>query len=434
MTKHFQTGARPFETKADAPPDPATAVDRIMRGFEEYKSTNDARLKELETKGSADVLHAEKLTRIDKMLDGYEAMSQKVATADEVKKQQAEIQTRFDALETMLRRKGTGDPTEVKNRGGDFIRAAHGAFQRGELNLAEADRKLLTDIAAEYKALSVGTDTAGGYLAPVEFVREIIKGVTEMSAPRPLVRVRQTSGKSVEIPKRTGQFAAQRVIEGGAKTETTGLSWGIEELNAPEMFALVDVTNQMLEDSAFDVQSEITMEATDQFAKAEGQEWVSGTGVGQLEGILVNGSIGSTGTGSAAITGAGLISLKYAVKSEYAKNGTFVLNRTSIGAVRKLVDGNGVYIWQPGLALGRPNTIDGDPYVEMPDMPNEGAAAYPVAYGDFKRGYTMLDRITLEMLRDQFTQAGAGKVRFIWRKRVGGKVVLAEAIRKLVCS
>jgi HK97 family phage major capsid protein len=88
----------------------------------------------------------------------------------------------------------------------------------------------------------------------------------------------------------------------------------------------------------------------------------------------------------------------------------------------------------PGIALGRPNTIDGDPYVEVPDMPNEGAGTTPVAYGDFARGYNLVDRIAMEMLRDPYTQATSGNVRFIFRRRLGGQVVLAEAIRKLTCS
>ncbi len=88
----------------------------------------------------------------------------------------------------------------------------------------------------------------------------------------------------------------------------------------------------------------------------------------------------------------------------------------------------------PGLAQGRPNTIDGDPYVEVPDMPNEGAGLYPVAYGDFRRGYVWVDRIQMEMLRDPYTQATSGNIRNIMRKRVGGQVSLPEAIRKLKCS
>jgi HK97 family phage major capsid protein len=129
----------------------------------------------------------------------------------------------------------------------------------------------------------------------------------------------------------------------------------------------------------------------------------------------------------------GLLSLKYALKTAYARNATWVLNRTTLGSVRKLKTGDDNYLWMPGLG-GQPNTIDGDPYVEVPDMPNEGAGHTPIAYGDFSRAYTLVDRIAMEMLRDPYTQATGGNVRFIFRRRLGGQVVLAEAIRKLVCA
>ncbi|WP_420584910.1 phage major capsid protein [Ruegeria sp.] len=240
--------------------------------------------------------------------------------------------------------------------------------------------------------------------------------------------------------KRTGQFAARRVHEMGTKSETEGLTYGLEELVAPEMYALIDITNDMLEDSAFDIAEEVDFEATEQFAVKEGQEFVSGSGVGELEGILVNAKVSENNSGSAATVADangqadGLLTLKHDLKSSYARNANWLMNRKTIGSVRKLKDGNNNYIWMPGIATGAPNTIDGDPYMEFPDMPNEGAGAYPIAYGDFRRGYTMLDRITMELLRDPYTQATGGMVRFMFRKRTGGKVTLAEAFRKLKCA
>jgi HK97 family phage major capsid protein len=129
-----------------------------------------------------------------------------------------------------------------------------------------------------------------------------------------------------------------------------------------------------------------------------------------------------------------MLTLKHAVKSAYARNATWIMNRTTLGSIRKLKDAENRYIWMPGIQNAAPNTIDGDPYVEMPDMPSEGAGLFPIVYGDFRRAYTWVDRISMEMLRDPFTQATSGNVRFIMRKRVAGQVVLAEAIRKLKCS
>jgi HK97 family phage major capsid protein len=413
---------------------PEKVIREVMGAFEEYKSKNDQRLIEIEKKGSADVLFGDQLKKMDTFFDKFEAQAK---DHDLTKKALAEATERFDRLETAMKRSATksdgGD--EIKNRVAPWTKAVANAFTMGMANLSVEQQKAVSDIGLEYKALNIATETAGGFLAPSEYVREIIKGVTEISPARALARVRSTANKSIQLPKRTGQFSASRVIEQGTKTESTGLAYGMDEILAPEAYAFIDITNDLLEDSAFDMQAEISMEATEQFAKLEGTEFVSGTGIGEMEGILTNSSVGETVSGAATtITADGLISLKYAVKSDYMRNGTYILNRTSIGSVRKLKDTTNQYLWMPGIAQGRPNTIDGDGYVEVPDMPLEGAGLYPVAYGDFKRGYTMVDRIAMEMLRDPFTQSTTGKIRFLFRRRSGGKVTLAEAIRKLKCS
>lgn len=417
------------------------AVAPVMTAFEEYKQTNDARIADIAKKGSADPLYDEKLAKIDQRLDQFEGLSQKLTIAEGQKKALDELKGQFDQLATTLRRTGQGANDEAKaERANLWAKSVVLAQTIGVPNLADDQRAVLEAVTQEYKALSISTDSAGGYLAPIEYVREIIKGVTEISAFRSLVRVRQTAQKSIQIPKRTGQFAAQRVSEQGTKSETTGLAYGLEELPVHELYALVDISNQMLEDSAFDMASEIAMEAAEQFEVKEGAEFVSGTGVGQAEGVLTNSNVAETNSGSAAsIKDAsgqadGLIGLKHGIKTAYTRNATWGMNRTTLGSVRKLKDGQGQYIWMPGIAMGRPNTIDGDPYVELPDMPSEGAGLYPVIYGDFRRAYVWADRISMEMLRDPYTQATAGNVRFIVRKRSGGQVVLAEAVRKLKCS
>lgn len=418
-------------------PEPAEKINEFMTAFEEYKSTNDSRLKEIEKKGAADPLVMEKLGRMDKFLDSFEDTNKKLTVAEQTKAAVDQLTERFEKVETMLRRPAQGEFSEnsTKNRASDWTRNVVAAIERGEFNLGADQQKMLKEIANEYKALNIGTDTAGGYLAPIEYVREITKSVTEMSPARSLVRVRSTANKSIQIPKRTGQFAAQRIAEGATKTETTGLTYGMDEIVCPEMYALIDITNDMMEDSAFDMAAEIQMEAQEQFSVREGMEFVSGTGVGEMQGILTNAEIGFTVSGAATtITADGLISLKHAIKTAYARNGSFILNRTSLASVRKLKDTTNQYLWMPGIAAGKPNTVDGDPYVEFPDMPSEGAGTFPVAYGDFRRGYLMVDRIMAEMLRDPYSQAAGGKVRFIFRRRLGGKVILPEAIRKLKCS
>jgi HK97 family phage major capsid protein len=418
------------------------AVEPVMTAFEAFKQTNDARLSEIEKKGAADPVTTEKLAKIETSLNQFEAVNQRLTLAE---KQAKAIAETVDRVEVAMNRIPAGqrfvkDEGEAKARFAAWGRAVVRAHAVGVVNLSADEQKVLADVQNEAKALNVSADTAGGYLAPTEYVREIIKGVTEISPARAIVRVRQTANKSIQIPKRTGQFAAQWVAEQGTKSETTGLAYGLEELPVHELYALIDMSNQMLEDTAFDMESEIRMEASEQFAVAEGAAVVSGSGVGKPEGILTNSSVGETVSGSAAtIADAdgqanGLMTLFHALKTAYSRNASWALNRVTLGSVRKLKDADKNYIWMPGLANGVPNTILGAAYVEMPDMPNEGAGTYPIAFGDFRRAYTLVDRISMEMLRDPYTQATSGNIRFIFRRRLGGQVVLAEAIRKLKCA
>ena len=292
----------------------------------------------------------------------------------------------------------------------------------------------------EMKALSVGNDPAAGYLAPADYAREIIKGEVEFSPLREVARIRETSRTALQIPRRSGTFGAVWVAEQASRSETTGLTYGLEEIPTQEMYALVDVSQQMLEDSAFDLEQELQMEFSEQFAVTEGAAFVDGDGAGKPEGFLTSTEVGVTPSGSAAtIADAngqadGLIALWHAIKTRYAIRGVWLLNRNTLAAARKLKDVDGNYIWQPGLADGQPNAILGSPYVEVPDMPNEGANTTPIAFGDWRRGYTIVDRVALSVLRDPFTQATAGNVRFIARRRVGGQLVLPEAVAKLKCA
>lgn len=415
-------------------------IETQGRAWEEFKKANDELVKAKADGKAVGDLEA-KLAKLEKDgLSSGEALSAKFVAAETeakaAKAAAAEAKTAIEELEAKFNREGLfAKGGEKKSDVNAWARAVINAHTVGTANLTADQQKALAAVEAEYKSLGIANDASGGYLAPSEFVREIIKGVTEISPARLLARVRQTGSKSIMLPKRTGQFAAQWTADQGSRTETTGLAWGMAEIHAHEMYALIDISQQNLEDSAFDLESELDFEATEQFAVAEGAAFVSGTGVGQPEGILTNADVGFTVSGSAAAVAAdGLLTLKHAIKTAYARNATWAMNRTTLGSVRKLKDGQGQYLWMPGIAQGKPNTLDGDPYAELPDMPSEGANTFPVAYGDFMRAYSLVDRIAMSMLRDPFTQATSGNIRFLFRRRLGGAVVLPEAIRKLKCS
>ncbi len=417
-----------------------TIIEAQGRAWEEFKSTNDQAIKaKADGKAVGDI--EAKLANLEKALQAGDAISAKLTAAEnEVKAAKLaaeEAKTAVEDLEVKFNRQGLGGiGHKQKIDVNQWARAVVDAHTKGVVNLTQDQQKALHDVANEYKAMSVSNDTTGGYLAPAEYVREIIKTVTEISPARQLARIRTTGNKSILLPKRTGQFAALWTAENATRTETTGLTYGMLEIFTHELYAMIDISEQNLEDSAFNLAAEIAAEASEQFAVAEGAAFVSGTGVGKPEGFMTNSSVSSVNSGSAsAITADGLLSLKHSLKTAYTRNASWALNRTTLGTVRKLKDGTTTqYVWQPGLALGKPNTIDGDPYVEVPDMPSEGSNTYPVAYGDFAKAYSLVDRVAMSMLRDPYTQATSGNIRFMFRRRLGGMVVQPEAIAKLKCS
>jgi len=254
--------------------------------------------------------------------------------------------------------------------------------------------------------------------------------------------VRTTTRNSVKAPKRTAVAGASWAGEVEARSETTNPSYGKEELSTRELSAMADISLQDLEDSGVDLEQLIYGEFSEQFGVSEGSAFVSGDGVdGKPEGFLTaadSGYLGANGIETItsvtndALDGDDFISLFYGLKEMYARNGVFVQRRATTAAARKLKDAtNGQYIWQPGLATLAPATILGQPYVEALDMPAVANGALAVAFGDWKKAYWIVDRIEIDTLRDPYTQRGNGYVRFWARKRVGGQVVLPEALKLL---
>lgn len=356
-----------------------------------------------------------------------DALNSKITELEDVKKRLADAEVKIQRLPAQDPGGGGGKPSEAK--------AAFFKWARG-WPLTPEERKFLQPAGSEYlppemKALSLGDATAAGNLAPIEFVREIIKAEIEFSPLRTVARVRTTSARSIQIPRRSGVFAAAWVAELGTRTETTGLTYVLEELPTHELYALVDASFAQLEDSAFDLETELRAEFAEQFGVAEGAAFVSGNGVGRPEGFTdAAAGLGQVNSGAAAaVTADGVIKLFYALKDAYVRNAVWVMRRATIQDVRLLKDTQNQYLWAPGLQGDQPSQLLGKPIIEALDMPAVAANALAIAFGDFTRGYTILDRIEIAVIRDPFTQAASGKIRFHARKRVGGHTVLADAIK-----
>lgn len=371
--------------------------------------------------GEIQILHLEVQKKFEDFKKG-------LLTEGEFKEREAKIDKRIDGLAdevAKLKAPKLGD-FETKDEEAKTKRKTFFDFLRKGV-LGPEERKVLT----------ISDDTLGGYLAmPPDYVREIIKTITEFSPVRQLARVRPTSGKSIQIPKRTGQFSAARTAEIAERTERTGLKYGLEEMSLPEAYALVRISRQDLEDSAFDLEGEIRAEAVEQFSVLEGTEFISGNGVGQSEGILTNSEVKAAAVETAAsntIAADDLISLQYSLKEAYARNATWLMKRATVKVVRLLKESTtNAYIWQPGLQLTQPPSLLGNPIVECVDMP-AGLVdnQYEVAYGDFRRGYLIGDRIDIEVQRLVEKYAEYGQVGFLFRKRFNAQVILPEAIKLL---
>lgn len=356
-------------------------------------------------------------------------MEQKLISKVSFEEYKTNLEAKYAALAVevvKLQAPGPGVPAEPDKKAA-FHRAAFRKFvSQGDSALGPDERKVMT----------ISDLTTGGYLAtPNDLVKEILKNVTEYSPIRGLARVIPTGAPGLDWPKKTGTFAAYRTSEIGTRVETTGLTFGLEKIPADEMYALVKVSKQNIEDSAFPLESFITAEAAEQFGVKEGAEGILGTGAGgQMEGILSNAAItGFTGvTTSGKILADDLKQLFYSLKDFYAKGATWLWRRTSTLAVSLLKNTTTTeYLWQPGLKDGSGATVLGRPYVECVDMPAEANSAKAVAFGDFQKGYVMVDRLGMETQRLIEAYATSGQVGLLFRRRVGGQVVLAEAIKIL---
>ncbi|MUO29454.1 phage major capsid protein [Agrobacterium vitis] len=332
-----------------------------------------------------------------------------------------EMRTQITDLETRMNRPGgvgaiqtTGEVTLERRAFTNFLRRGREAME-----------------AEEVRALVVGDDTKGGYLAPAEFQAEVIKGVVELSPIRQAVRVGSTGAGSVILPKRTGRPTASWVGEDEEREETT-MSYGQLEIPVHEIACYIDVSQRLLEDSAINVESEVATDLSEEFAVKEASAFSNGNGVKKPLGLQNAPGIAEIINGNAAnVSGDKLIALMYAMPAQYRNNGSWLMNGTTLGIIRTMKDGNGNYLWQPSYQAGQPSTLLGRPVIEDPTMPDIAANAFPLMYGDFSKAYRIYDRVGMSILRDPFTQATKGLVRFHARRRVGGGPVLTEALRKL---
>ncbi|MET0171095.1 MAG: phage major capsid protein [Agrobacterium vaccinii] len=328
---------------------------------------------------------------------------------------------RLASMETRLNRPGTqqeqrNEPTADALAFGVYLRRGAAALN-----------------AEEQRALTVATDASAGYLAPPEYGNEILRTVVEYSPIRAYARVMQIAGPEIRYPKKLTGTNAQWVSEIEDRPEST-LTFGQVTLTPFELATFVDVSKQLLEDAAYDVEGELRTSFAEDFGVKEGAAFVNGDGVGKPKGILQATGIQQVVSGAAATLGTApadlLIDAMSKLPSVYAQNGAWLMNRTTLASIRKLKDAQGAYLWQPSIQVGAPSTLLGRPIIEAVDMPSIAAGAFPIVFGDWS-GYRIVDRVGVSVLVDPFTKATNGITRFHARKRVGADVTHPDRFVKV---
>ncbi|MBL8570949.1 MAG: phage major capsid protein [Phreatobacter sp.] len=233
----------------------------------------------------------------------------------------------------------------------------------------------------EVKALRVADDTQGGYFATPEFSNEVLKGITEISPMRQVARVGSTGSGAVLLPKRTGRPNGRWVGETEPRQET-GSTYGQVEVPVHEIACYVDVSQRLLEDAAVNVESEVSTDLSEEFGRMEGDVFLNGDGAKKPLGILKAPDLTYLPSGNASTLGSApadlLISLIYSLPAPYRSRGSFMMNGSTLAAIRKLKDSSQGYLWQPSLAEGSPETILGRPVIEAPDMDDVAAGTLTI--------------------------------------------------------
>jgi len=278
-------------------------------------------------------------------------------------------------------------------------------------------------------ALQVGTDSEGGYLVPDEFEHTLVKALEDENIFRTIARKITTSSGDRKIPLVTGHGEAKWIDEEGAFTDSDE-TFGQATLGAYKVGTLIKVSEELINDSAFDLESYIATEFGRRIGAKEEAAFFTGDGNGKPTGVLNSAQLGLTAGAAAAITADELIDLYYSLRAPYRKNAVWLLNDSTVKAIRKLKDANGQYLWQPAMTAGTPDTILGRPVMTSVFMPELKAGEKTIAFGDFSY-YWIADREGRTFRRLGELYAPNGQVGFIGSQRVDGKLILPEAVKVL---
>ena len=276
--------------------------------------------------------------------------------------------------------------------------------------------------------LSIGKDTEGGYLVPDEFEKRLVAALQEENFFRTLASVIQTSSGERKIPVVTGHGEAAWMDEGGQYPESDD-AFGQVTIGAYKLGTAIKVSEELINDSVFDIESYIANEFARRVGTKEEEAFLAGDGKNKPMGVFSSAESGVT-TAGAAITFDDVMDLYHSLRTPYRSKAVWILNDTTVKALRKLKDNNGNYIWQPSVQLGQPDMILNRPYYTSPFVPDIAAGKKVIAFGDFSY-YWIADRQGRSFKRLNELYAPNGQVGFLASERVDGKLILPEAVKTL---
>ena len=417
----------------------ADALDKIATAFDEYKKTNDARIEAVKSGASTEALDA-KLAKIDAHIDGL-----------------GEVKSKLEKMETKLSRPGAMDggrqegeskeAVEYRHAFLDWMRAPgdHERQQKAATAAKQLEAKSRDGRETRATQAVTSTGSAGGFALPEIIERQIARLSVDISPIRQIATVR-----TVGSPDYKELFDVN-----GAGFEWLGEADARNQTNTPDLAEVAptfgmasakpQASEESLDDLFFDVESWLTMSAAEAIAQGEGVAFISGNGTKKPTGFLAGpvpvvtadaarafGTLQYIASGQAAAMPTSLDTLYdliYSLRARYRNNARWVTSKLVLSALRKYKNSEGDYLWQNAIAAGQPNTFMGYPVIEAEDMPTVGAGAFPLAFGDFKEGYLIADRVGMRITRDEITTPGF--VKFYVRKRVGGKLRNTQAIKLL---
>lgn len=419
----------------------AEAIDKINTAFEEYKKTNDQRIEAIKKGQSTEALDA-KLAKMDEHMNGL-----------------SEQKSRLEKLEAKLARPGaltggrpvdgeSNEEAEYRSAFLDWMRAPgdHERQQKATQAQKALEAKMAVD-GREARATQtvVGNNAAGGYALPKVIESTIARLSVDISPIRQIATVRTVGTTDYHELFDINGAGFEWLGEGDTRNQT----------NTPDLAEIVptfgmasakpQASEESLDDLFFDVEGWLTMSASEAIALGEGAAFVNGNGTKKPTGFLAGPAPVATGDGTRAFgtlqyfasgqaaalpTSADtFLDMVYGIRARYRSNAGWVTAKAVLAAMRKYKDSTGQYLWQPALSAGQPATFLGYGITEAEDMPGVAANAFPVAFGDFKEGYLICDKVGMRITRDEITTPGF--VKFYVRKRVGGKLRNTQAIKLL---